>query len=395
MLQSVRLNVEKMKIGILTLPLHTNYGGILQAYALQTILERMGHEVKVIKVDGKGLRRSMLQRILSILKRSIKRYLFHKNIVINYEKYERELTRISRRFTDMFIVNHIKVFNASRFTDIKDYDFEAYVVGSDQIWRKKYFVMQTSASIDNSYLSFTKGWNVKRIAYAPSFGTDDWEYTLKETIACRESLQKFDAVSIREIGGIYLCKEYFQVNAVNVLDPTMLLHTSDYEQLIKQHNIPKNIGNLHQYILDMTPLKRQLVEMVAHEKGLRPFSIQINQEKGIDLHPEQLIQPPVEQWLAAFYGAEYIVTDSFHACVFSILFRKQFVVVGNIDRGMSRFNSLLSQFGLEDRLVENVAQYRSLTNINYDAVYQKLEEKRRLSFNFLIKALKDTENVKG
>lgn len=376
-----------MKIGILTLPLHTNYGGILQAYALQTVLERMGHEVKIICVKRKWIDRPCILKMYMMIKRGIKRYIFRKKIAINYDKYRKEFVRITCRFTSIFISKHINLFHIDEFSDIKSDEFDAFIVGSDQVWRKKYFTTLTNSSIDNAFLSFSKGWKVKRIAYAPSFGVDEWEYNKQDTKSCSEMLRSFNAVSVREIDGVKLCKKYLDIDAINVLDPTMLLQITDYINLIKQGNIPKNIGNLHQYILDITPEKRKLVGLIAAEKKLKPFSVKVDYEEDKNLPPEQLIQPPVEQWLRAFFDASFVVTDSFHACVFSILFKKQFIVIGNADRGLSRFHSLLSQFGLENRFITSVDQYRSLGDIDYDAIYKELEMKQMQSMDFLRKAL--------
>ena len=376
-----------MRIGIVTLPLHTNYGGILQAYALQTVLERMGHEVRVIKVNSNKIRKPLWYRYLRYLKRFVEKYLFEKNILVKDDEYYAEVDRVANRFTNLFIQEYIHECHVKDFKSIKESDFDAYVVGSDQIWRCMYFKQMTLASMADAFLRFTQGWNVKRIAYAPSFGTDTWEYNTKETDECGNMLRMFDAVSIRELNGVRLCKEYFSVNSEHVLDPTMLLQIADYKKIIVQSNMPKSKGNLHQYILDMTIEKRQLVDYIAMECSLVPFSVQMNRVEGMPI--EKMIQPPVEQWLRAFYDAEYVVTDSFHACVFSILFRKQFVVVGNAKRGLSRFHSLLSQFGLEDRLVSDLSQYKSLKWIDYDNVYKTLNDKRESSQKFLINALNE------
>lgn len=100
------------------------------------------------------------------------------------------------------------------------------------------------------------------------------------------------------------------------------------------------------------------------------------------------MQQPVERWLRGFYDAEFVFTDSFHACVFAIIFRKQFVVYGNKERGMARFDSLLGMFGLEDRLVSSVAEVKSLRRIDYDNVDAKLNDMRSRSMAFLQESLK-------
>lgn len=114
-----------------------------------------------------------------------------------------------------------------------------------------------------------------------------------------------------------------------------------------------------------------------------PFSVNNPYEADENKPLEDRIKPSVETWLRGFFDAELIVTDSFHACVFSIIFKKQFIVVGNKSRGMSRFESLLKMFGLEDRLVNGCDDFLKLSAINYDLVYEKYRVLKDMSYSFL------------
>ena len=181
-----------------------------------------------------------------------------------------------------------------------------------------------------------------------------------------------------------LCREHFGVEALHVLDPTMLLDKEDYIRLIEAAGTPKSKGTLLNYILDETSEKRALIERIAKEKGLVPFRVNSRVEDRT-APIEERIQPPVEKWLRGFYDAEFVVTDSFHACVFSILFGKPFVVVGNKERGIARFESLLKMFGLEDRLVCNIDDYNHVGEMKYDE--GRLQEKREQSRKFLLNHL--------
>lgn len=365
-----------MKIGILTLPLHTNYGGILQAYALQTVLGRMGHEVSLIERHRKPLKLPLWKAPLSYGKRILKNISGHPFPIFYEQKMNKEMP-VVRQHTDKFIDKYIKRRIVNNYTDVHENDFDAIIVGSDQIWRPKYF-----PNIETAYLDFTEGWNIKRVAYAASFGTDNWEYTPKQTKICRRLLQSFDAVSVRENSGIDLCRNHFNIQATHVLDPTMLLDPEDYIKLIEVADTPKSPGTLLNYILDETPEKTALIEKIAKDKGLVPFRVNSKVE-NINAPLKERIQPPVEQWLRGFYDAEFIVTDSFHACVFSILFNKPFLVVGNQKRGMSRFTSLLSSFGLEDRLINDNTSNNVITDILWRDVTDLLEQKRKRSHDFL------------
>ena len=368
-----------MRIGILTLPLHTNYGGILQAYALQTVLERMGHEVHVIEKKRRPLSISIQKMPFCYGKRIVKNIIGRKCPIFYEQKYNREQP-IIRQNTDKFIKKYIHIAEYDDFSDIKESEYDAIVVGSDQVWRPKYFGLN---QIENAYLKFAEGWNIKRIAYSASFGTDEWEYTPKQTEECGRQLRMFDVVSVREDSAVNLCKKHFGVEAQHVLDPTMLLDREDYIKLFTEANTPKSKGNLLCYILDETEEKKALIKRVADEKELIPFNVK-SQSDDINSPVSDRIQPPLEQWLRGFYDAEFVVTDSFHACVFSILFNKPFLVYGNASRGMSRFISLLNMFGLEDRLVLTVEDTCNLKDIEYKKVDDKLESLRKQSKDYLL-----------
>ena len=377
-----------MKIGIITLPLHNNYGGILQAYALQKVLQDMGHDVTVIdKSQREFIKIPFLRRIYIYAKRLIKKVLVDRHLIIRWDKKHNKDIEIMRTHTSSFLLKYIKRKDAEHdYSNIKENDFDAFIVGSDQVWRPIYFGQDI---ISNAYLSFTKGWNVKRISYAPSFGTEDWEYTQEQTEECSELLKKFNAVSIREVSAAKLCKEHYDVEALHVLDPTMLLSTEDYIKLFETAGTPKHKGNLMCYILDNNKEKENIISQIENTFNLKTFSV--NSKYEIAEAPiEERIQPPVESWIRGFYDAEYVITDSFHACVFSILFEKPFIVYGNKKRGAARFHSLLKIFGLEDRLITTNEEAEKVINepIDWKKVNTIKKEWQEKSLNFLKENLK-------
>ncbi len=366
-----------MRIGILTLPLRTNYGGILQAYALQTVLERMGHEVSVITTPNKA-KLPVWKWPYSFPKRIIRKYILGKNEQVFFESYYNRVYPIVSQYTLQFMDKYIHHFEVEKLLDLKEKDFDAFVVGSDQVWRPMYY----PTKIENAYLDFAKDWNVRRIVYAASFGTSEWEYTAWQTKHCSKLIRKFDVVSVREESAVGLCHKFLGVNASHVLDPTMLLNVQDYIDLVERANVPKSKGTLLCYILDETESTTNLISQLAGEKGLIPFSGNSRVEDWSAPLAER-IQLPVEQWLRGFMDAELVVTDSFHACVFSILFHKPFIVVSNKERGWARIKSLLNIFKLEKCLYEN--QEFGMTNLNWDLVEERLYEWRRKSFSLIDK----------
>ncbi|MDF9831733.1 polysaccharide pyruvyl transferase family protein [Parabacteroides sp. PF5-6] len=380
-----------MKIGILTLPLHINYGGILQAYALQTVLTQMGHEATLIDLQEVNIsKRPFWWMLLAYGKRAVRKYVLRrKDVVIFRErKWKKELPVIGRdihRFVEQNIHPHLKI---TSLYSIQPDDFDAFVVGSDQIWRPKYFPY-----IEEAYLQFAAGWPVKRIAYAPSFGVSQWEYTEQQTGVCGALLKRFDAVSVREDSAVALCDKHFQVSATHVLDPTMLLPISHYQELIAKGDTHPSDGQMLTYILDGSDQreeKNKIVSYLSQTLGYKAYTVDHVRYNQPNAPLEQCISPSVEQWLRGFEDAQLVITDSFHACVFSILFHKPFVVFANKNRGVARLESLLKIFSLTDRIVtssQELIDKRDLFSIPWQEVDRIHDQWKQQSIRFLQSSL--------
>lgn len=335
------------KIAILTQPLHVNFGGTLQAFALQKTLIGMGHQVETLNYDWK--KSSDLKKILSSLKHKI---LSNKSI---FPFFENELQAI-RAEHKKFIKNNIK-YSESLYShqDLKNYiesqSFDAVIVGSDQVWRVAY-----SPRIESFFLDFLSHDNqIKKIAYSASFGIDQWQFNKQKTIEIKRLLKKFQSVSVREKSAVELCQQYLDVEVKHTLDPTLLLEAKEYLELLnpKQKNI-NNIGKIFVYVLDKNKSKEKMIENISRELDKEIFYNQPeknNKNSYFIKDLEPYIYPPIESWIESFFDADFIITDSFHGTVFSILFNKEFIVINNEDRGNARFESLLELFDLKDRLV--------------------------------------------
>lgn len=373
-----------MRIAIITLPLHGNYGGILQNYALQTVLKRMGHTVETVAFP-RELKQPLWRKPLAYGKRFIKKFVFRKNVHIFYEQWYNATQPLLLRNVWKFVDNQIVTRTVSRFTNIHEGDYDAFVVGSDQIWRPIY----SYKPITDAYLSFAKDWkDVRRIAYAISFGTAEWEYTPGQTAQCAALVRLFDGVSVREDSAVKLCKEHLHCEAVHVLDPTLLLSTEDYVALFSDKLSEPPRGQLLTYILDETPEKNHIIQKLAGHYHYQPYRANSRFEDG-DAPLEERVQPPVEQWLKDFYDAKFVVTDSFHATVFSILFGKPFIVIANKARGLSRIESLLKMFGLEKHVVYGEAELDVSLDyaLNRQQLQARLQTWREESLGFLRNSL--------
>lgn len=344
-----------MKIGILTQPLHNNYGGLLQNYALQQVLKGMGHEVET--VDWEPSSAVTIKTWLWRKKETLLSIVLKDRERPRYTLTDKEKEIISRN-THRFIERYIStcLSTAKNEEDFRSIDstskYQAYVVGSDQVWRPNYNSFQTAM-----FLDFVERKDVKRIAYAASFGVSAWEFTQQMTEECARLAKRFDLITVREKSGVALCHEHLGVEAIHVLDPTMLLNREDYEKVVMAEKEPKSTGTLFHYILDPSDEKNALINRLAEEQGLQPFTIMPkcqaeNRTKWDVKHRiEDCIFPTVTSWLRGFMDAEMVVVDSFHGAVFSIIFNKPFWLIANAERGNARFESLLGLFGLEDRMI--------------------------------------------
>lgn len=368
-----------MKIGIISLPLNANYGGILQAYALQTILRKQGHEVEHLEIRHKRLEVPCFPKSIFIYGKRITKILLGKwRKPFFWEKYVNEVEEsICLQNTSQFISNFIHIREINSFSDIDKNDYDCFIVGSDQVWRPKYF-----RPIKHAFLDFAQNWDVKRISYAPSFGVDECEYTDTDLEECSHLLAKFIIVTVRENSGVEICKRYFGICCNKVIDPTMLLNYTHYESLVS--NTPTSSGDIMIYVLDTSEAKDNLVCQIAKSVGGKTFSVG-SKYSNLNAPIESRIQPPVEKWLAGFRDAKFVITDSFHACVFSIIFNKPFVVIGNKERGMSRFESLLVDFDLTNRLIADINDFMKIDEIMRlpNNVGQILTAKRVESIKYL------------
>ena len=384
-----------IKIGILTQPLNSNYGGILQNYALQTILIRMGFEVETLNWDSYRCEHDH-ENIWNYIVKFTKTFV-SKNILRRKRNYfweERQffymLSSNNSPFCEKYIKKSTWLWGKKQFREytIKNH-FDILLVGSDQTWRPAY---NKNGMLYRMFLDFSEHLNVKRIAYSASFGVDDWEYSGNQTRVCSRLLQKFDSISVREYSGVELCRNYFNINnVICTLDPTLLLDSKDYVNLINHIGTPskESEGDILVYMLDYTSEKEKMISTLSRKKGLKSslFISRYCNLGTVDIKEiNNYISPSCDVWLNAFLKAKYVVCDSFHGMVFSIIFNKPFIVLKNRNRGLTRFLSLLSRLNLQDRLIEETSEnYINIidTPIDWKKVNELITQMRKESINYL------------
>lgn len=361
-----------MKIAVITLPLHTNYGGLLQAYALKSRLGK-GDEVTVIDRACKMPLPKWWKAPFVYMWRAFRKYVGGEDVEVFREiRFMRELPKRTSEIS-VFVQKYISPRVVRSYRELRDGEYELIVVGSDQVWRPRYF-----GRIEDAYLDFTRGWNVRRASYAASFGTDELEYDEEKVGRCARLLAGFDAVSVREISGVEICAEWFgRPDAELVLDPVLLMDQEELRSIAE--DVPACRGYVASYILDASQEKRSLTQFVSAAAGM-PVA---------DLNPDIEVRPCVQKWIAGFRDAEFVVTDSYHGCILSILFHKPFVALENPARGNSRLHSLLSMLGMDDRLVHGIDPEDDcsfyLAHPDWDEVDGLLEGMRKTSAAYIEK----------
>lgn len=360
-----------MRVALLTLPVDENIGGHLQRYALMTILQNMGHDVTHINLRYNFDNESWLQKCWFHVRESLVK-IKKRQQVFPFQKTRGELIQLDYerecKQTDHFYeryIQHTKVIDTKKkLYKLSGYD--CYIVGSDQVWRKQ---MTRHFGLSTFFFDFLT-LSDKRIAYGISFGSAENELDEAEINELGQLYKRFAMVSVREDKALDLLRHYGwnSPTPTHVLDPTMLLEKAWYLNIINQHKGKEHFipgKYIVSYIFDKSEKNMQRVK--ENEERLQMKSIQLSTDG----------QVAVEDWLNALYNSAYVVTDSFHGVVFSILFQKPFSFLKNDFRGNGRVDSLSRMLQIDLTKDEQ----------KWNDVEQRLSESRKNSLEFLERSL--------
>lgn len=332
----------------------------MQNWALQRVMIKEGYDP--ITIDYLP-RQSWIRHILSLIRFSLLKIAGKKSkMPIREGKRTAEFERfISQN------INKTKLCHSYNARIVTDYDIDIVCIGSDQVWRPSY----NGYTLYDMYGRFS--YPTPTFAYAASFGGDSWEYNKFQTMRCQKLVKKLKGVSVREKSAINICRDYLKSKATFVLDPTLLIDHEEYDLLIQ--SIPVSKGDyVLAYILDNNDEKQSIITQISNKLNLELHHISIYDKKNYS----------VEEWLREFRDARYVITDSFHGLVFSIIFKKNFKLLSNRHRGTSRFKSLLETCGLEYKLQED----KDITQIDWRRVEENINRYREESYNYLRLMLK-------
>lgn len=341
------------KIAIITIYDKNNYGNRLQNYAVQEILKKRGFNVETLR---------------------------NINIVndINYLEYGLSSSIKRRKCFDDFDKN----INLSK--DIiyhhnvpKDLDkmYDYFIIGSDQIWNYDFKDRFTSFV----FAPFTD--KNKRISLSASFGTD---YIPKENIEQYKELNNLKAISVREDAGKEIVRQITNREDVEVLiDPTMMLKPEEWYKVMKipENYIPKKYI-LKYFLGNVSKEQKKEIERIADKYNCDIVDV-MDKNSFYNIGPSEI--------LYLLKNTFFVITDSFHSCVFSVLFNKPFVVFERKNSSInmhSRINTFLSKFNLDNRIVENkIDDY--LLKVDYTDAYVILEKEKQRYEKFIDKAFEN------
>lgn len=368
-----------MKVGLLTLRFHSNFGFLMQAYALQKAVKKLGHEPYHFYIKEEPV--PLFEKIVIFFKR-LARNLFWG---AKYQLFPYYPTNSDRMIKDKntwnFINDNISLspyipsLKTKYAKKIPLYD--AYIVGSDQVWRKEF-----TEDIRCYFFSFAPQGS-KKMSYAASFGKNTISYSNRIKRECKNLLKEFSYVTVREDDGIRMCKEYFDCDSTMVVDPTLLLTSEDYSLLIKDPDtLLDKEPYVFTYILRPNKEKLDFINRFAKDRHLKVINIMPKVlEKVGKKHLSECVYPSISTWLKGFSQAEFVITDSFHATVFSIIFHRQFYVVNDNYGGKTRIPSLLNSLGISGRYS---CDYNDIIiSIEYDEVEKILKSRRKTSIEIL------------
>jgi hypothetical protein len=362
-----------MKIGIMTFWWSKdNYGQLLQCYALQKYLLGAGHDAYLIRYDPRNdyvktpIRKKILKAFNPV---KLFNYVHYKTRqLMIYNKIEKTgALRELEGFREHYIKQSEKIYYSYHELRENPPEADIYISGSDQVWNPDSLLLNNTNSQVNSYFLNFGDTGKKRIAYAASFGKERVADDFIQAIT--PLLKRFDYVSVREKSGVDICRQC-GVKAEWVPDPTMLLSVDDYRAL---YPLANQSNNERPYCLlymlsNECDFSTKAIYAWAKKKKIKVLYITGNSKYD----GYKKIYATVPQWLYLIDKAEYVITNSFHCSVFSLLFKKKFGILplkGNFIGLNSRFGSLFEVFGIEQRFVDN-----SFTVLDTDIDWKKVED---------------------
>lgn len=366
-----------MRVGILTFHRAENFGAVLQCYALQKFLEREGYDVSVI-----DYRCEAIERVYAIydFKLLVHRYNLFASVRSFFMrmKYRKDKIKKKRQYKQFREVYLNLTNSLSSIT--QDLGFDAYIVGSDQVWN----TTLTHGYIGEYLLDFPMSNNALKIAYAVSSEESAIKNINQYKKEFEKALSSFTAISVREEMFKEKLGKLFNIKINVCIDPTFLLDKSDYDRLLPPQ---KKRNYILVYHMAESADASKLADRLAEDSGKEVVEIHANFSKRLKQRHLQNAGPI--ELLEYIAYADIVITTSFHGLAFSLIMNKNFYVISKHDN--QRLRNILTIVGLKSRLVNNI-NHINIDPINYDIVNRKLHNAVVDSKSFLLSVLKSDKN---
>ncbi|RBP03153.1 polysaccharide pyruvyl transferase family protein [Rossellomorea aquimaris] len=371
---------------VLTITCHDvyNHGASLQAYSLMKYLQKCGHDVKIIdykpdylsnhynllSIDNQNWEKNMLTKLLYLL--------------LKFPLRLRELQRKKAfdRFKSRYL--HLTNFRYKSNSELREKlpEADAFICGSDQIWNS----LHQNGRDPAFYLDFVPNDKIKA-SYAASFAINEIDDKYKEFV--KEKIVSLDRIGVREKSGIEILKRLNIKNGVNVVDPTLLLPKEEWNNLAQKKYKEDYILV---YDFDNSSLIRDLAMEIAEKKGCKIYTVNTGK---VDYANKYFKFVGPDTFLSLVRDSKFIISNSFHAAVFSVIFEKNFIIVNRKEAINTRMKDFLEDLNLEDRLVIDSNSFKYLLNdINYDERKKILDKKVNISKKYLEEALSINKRLK-
>lgn len=356
------------KIGIITFHRSYNYGSALQAYALKEYLIKLGYIVKLIDyIDTDDFEQYRLFRARTYRK-SPKSFVSDLVFFPAHLKRKMNFNKFANKYLNL---TDKQYNNLSHLAELNN-QFDAFICGSDQIWN-----LDCTNGINPAFfLRFVKD-EKRKIAYAPSLAHTKFRKDYSQELI--PYLKRLDCISVRERESVSYIEHLVGDEVKQVVDPTLLLESKDYEKLTK------NVGCKRKYVF---------MYMLENNDEMVKFCLEFAQRNNLKIYylttrcfprirGKNLYGVTPNEFLSYIKKASYIITNSFHATVFSIVFKKKFLTFGT-KNSSSRIQNLLHILDIEERMDHNCID----NDIDYDAVYSELQKFKKYSIQYLCDSLK-------
>lgn len=366
-----------MKISIITINDNNNYGNRLQNYALQQFLS---NEIKIEKVDTiwYDLEYNCVSKMDAFTWKIWIKYLINWGNIRGYLKKS-------------YLKDNIRMYNISKFTNrintvfdfkIKDNlsrEYDYFIVGSDQVWNPNFW----SKKCDHANIRFLKfAPKEKRIAYAASIAIPEIPKDKEQFFY--DSLNEMKAISMREKAGAKLVKNLTGREVPVLVDPTILLSKEEWQKI---EMLPEWYSGEKYILTYFLGNSSPVIEKIAKKNNWKIYNLM--DKDNFDLYTSR-----VEEFLYLIDHAQLVATDSFHACVFSILMNTPFLVVNRQEKGMadmtSRIDTLMELFGYQDRYIINGKcdlSDEEILHMDFSKVKDIQEREKKRSIAYMKEAL--------